>query len=294
MDGTKFISNKSKATSVLYFIIYAVACFVYWQSSTNNHQTNDSWADIHAIAVDHPLVYVNTKDLLKSAMEHNPNNIQLRSTLEAVQKLEVATKTLDYQLSVSCQQQPDNATHLINHAKFLIEQGKYPEAEEHLIKAIAISPTFGKSEILLMKIYHHSENWNQLQKLALEVSRTKTNMLVAKRYLKIAKKKETVINILEENLRNNSTPQNHLMLSKELYNTKRFAESLHHARLALQMKKNFSNARLMLGLAYHKLGQKQNAIKALKPGLQFNSELQLIQQKLSSLEYSSNTALAYQ
>lgn len=294
MDGTKFKSTKSKATSVLYFIIYVAACFFYWQVSKNHLQKNASEIDTYTFPGNHLIVHFHTNDLLKLAIHHNPNNIQLRSTFEEVQKLEVATKTLNYRLSVSCQQHPNNPTHLINHAKFLLEQGKYTEAEEHLIKAIAISPTFGESEILLMKIYHHSENWNQLQKLALEVSRTKTNMLVAKRYMEIAQKQETVVSILAETLKNNPTPQNHLMLSKELYNTKRYAESLHHSRLTLQMKKNFSNARLMLGLAYDKLGQQQKAIKVLKLGLQFDSELQLIQQKVSSLEYSSNTALAYQ
>ncbi|MGW9685658.1 tetratricopeptide repeat protein [Flagellimonas sp. 2504JD1-5] len=293
MARSKFISNKNKATSIFYFILYVFACLLYWQFSTIDDQLTDDGINTSKLALLDSVAFSSANDLLESALVQNPFNAHLQSNLETFQKLHHTTKAVEQQLTVSCKQRPENPKHLHNHARFLLAKGKYAEAEKHLIKAIALSPSFGESELLLMDVYHRSENWTQLQKLSTELTGTKTDISDAIKYLKIARKRTTVIDVMKETVKNDPSPLNHLILSKELYAKKRFAQSLHHANLAVQMQNDLSGARLLLGLAYAKLGESQKAIKILKTGLNLNPELQSTQQSLAKLEDYSNEAMAY-
>ncbi|WP_223826742.1 lipopolysaccharide assembly protein LapB [Flagellimonas sp. S3867] len=240
------------------------------------------------------LTYTHAEDLLKLALDHNPNNEQLHSNLEALQNLQRASQVLEHHLRTACQQEPNNLQYLNNHARFLLTEGKYSEAEEHLIKAIAISPAFGESESLLMEVYHQTQHWEQLEKLAKEVIRSKTNIDHSLKYLEIAQRKKTVLTILEEETRNNPSATNHLKLSKELYVQKRYAQAFHHTSTAIQKQENLPDAQLQLGLTYYKLGESQKAIKTIKTGLHLDSDFQSIRKSLALLEdYQLESEIAY-
>ncbi len=274
------------------FAIYVLACLIYWQFSINDDQIAEGDINLSKLMLQDSVAFSNTTNLLEFALEQNPHNAQLQSTVETLQHLQQTTKALEHQLEVSCKQQPENPKYLSNHAKFLIANGNYVAAEKHLIKAIALSPSFGESERLLMDVYHRSGNWTQLQRLATELVRT-TGTTDAVRYLEIARARKTVIDVLQETTKNNPSPLNHLALSKELYAKKRFAQSFHHVNLAVQMENDLPGARLLLVLAYAKLGESQKAVKILKTGLNLDLDLRSTQQSLANLVDYSGAAMAY-
>ncbi|MGX1930860.1 tetratricopeptide repeat protein [Flagellimonas sp. 2504JD4-2] len=294
MEGSDFISNKSKAISFLCLAGYVIACLAYLQFPNSEYQVDNSWEALDEFSLINQAEYAKIEDLLWQMVHNNPHNKQLQLNFEAIQNLRQASATLEHHLKMSVKLEPNNLQNLYSYALFLVSEGKYREAEEHLVKAATISPAFGKSENLLMEVYHRTENWNQLQKLALEIIRSNAHDEIAHSYLEIAKDKKTVLNILKEVTKTNPTALNHVKMSKELHSQRLYAQSFHYAHLALQRQPDFSDAQLQLILVYLKLGEQQKALKSLKNNLNMEADLHFIKENLALLPDYPNSSIVYQ
>ncbi|MEX0312529.1 MAG: tetratricopeptide repeat protein, partial [Allomuricauda sp.] len=253
MKGFKLIINRRKGISLLYLLSFIIACCFYSHFAddillVNNNQISNKdksfLRETDYIFIDAFLDFANTIHLHD---ELNSNGLM------ELQNLWDETNRTINSFDASCQMEFDQPEILYTHARILIAQQRYKDAETHLIRACSKFTNLGESERMLMYVYHRSKKWNQLQKLANEIISSTNNFPEAKNYLNIARNQTKYLTVLERKAKEHPTPQNFLQLSKEFFLENQFAQSYHYAQKTLTLQPKLSEAYIQLGLVYYKL-----------------------------------------
>ncbi|TAI46603.1 tetratricopeptide repeat protein [Flagellimonas allohymeniacidonis] len=168
---------------------------------------------------------------------------------------------------------PNQHTSLYFYGRFLKQQQRFEEARKCLKKASVLAPSFQHSSNLLLEVYHEIKNWHALVELSSKRLSAQKNDGLAQKYLDIGLNKKPLLQVLQEELSQSPSAENHLKVSEVYYRQNRFAQSLHHAKKTLEIKHHFPSALNQMGLAYFKLGNRRMALMAFQQALTQNPDL---------------------
>jgi|AntAceMinimDraft_17_1070374.scaffolds.fasta_scaffold06633_2 tetratricopeptide (TPR) repeat protein len=167
------------------------------------------------------------------------------------------------------------------YAQWLNRQNRNKEAIPLLLKAIELSPAYMKSRYLLMKIYADEYEWEKLNKLVTKTLQIVPDDKTALIYFDAYKNENTKIEIKQEIVKNNPTPENFLELSLSYYNAKMYHKCIEACNKALKLKPDYASAYNNICSAYNMLGKYDQAIKACEKALKIKPDFQLAKNNLN-------------
>ncbi|MFD1292703.1 tetratricopeptide repeat protein [Lutibacter holmesii] len=215
-------------------------------------------------------------------LELNPNYASLYINLG------IATKAIGNNIAAenyykkAIQLTPTSHKTLFFYGKFLIDEGRLEEGEEFLLKSLNISPTYTKANFLLLELYHKKNDWEKLNKLAEKILKKLPNNDKALKYLDISINKESILMILEEETKNNPSPEKYLNLSFKYFQNNNFRGTISAANSALQLKSNYPDAYNNIGIAHYMLKEYDLAIKAYNNSISLKPDYKLAQNNLAN------------
>lgn len=166
------------------------------------------------------------------------------------------------------------------YAKFLNNQKRTANAIAMLQKALQISTVHISSRELLMSIYSETGNWDLLFNLANETLTLIPGDPTALKYLDIAKNKKPVIQVNEELVKNNPTPENYLNLSLQYYQRGLYEKCIEACNEALKIKPDYAEAYNNICSAYNAMQKWEEGAKACEKALKVNPNYELAKNNL--------------
>ncbi len=237
--------------------------------------------------------YVNAKKQYNKAIILNPHydilHINLGICTNAMGNKIEAENYFKKALQIS----PLSHVPLYFYGRFLYNDDRIVEGKELLIKAFEISPHYSDTQILLMKVYHQTNDWENLKQLAQKILIQLPNDSLAKSYLDIALDKRTFSVGLEEDVKNSPTPEKYLDLSLHYFQNNKFKQTISSANLALELEPNYPEAYNNIGIAYYRLGEYDRAIEAYQKALQMNPSFILAKNNLANSVEAKNVQISF-
>lgn len=157
------------------------------------------------------------------------------------------------------------------YARFLMERGRYAEAEVQGEKALLISPISQMALNILMETSNLTQNWSKMQHYASQLLSLLPDDEKAKFYLKAAKTRtQLIVKTAAVNTGKATTAADHLNNSLQYYNAGEYQKCIDACLSALELNPNYDDAYSNLGAAYNQLGQWQKGIDACRKALAIN------------------------
>jgi protein O-mannosyl-transferase len=158
------------------------------------------------------------------------------------------------------------------YAKFLFNQKRPNEAIPYLLNSIAISSSYIQSRYLLMNIYAEHGYWEQLTQLANETLMFVPGDKACLDYIEMARGKKSQLEVKEEEVSQNPTPENYLNLSLQYYNAGNFQQCIDACNKALKLNPNYSEAYNNICSAYNAMKMWDKGIEACEKAIQCNPD----------------------
>ena len=177
---------------------------------------------------------------------------------------------------------PLSHKNLFFYGRFLVNEGRLKEGENFLLNTLKISPSYSTAQILLMKVYHQTNEWGKLNDLALKILESLPNNKEALKYLDIAINEKSILKVLEKEAEKDPTPEKYLNLSLKYYENNKFKETISSANQALNLKNNYSEAYNNIGIANYMLCEYDKAIEAYNKALNLKPDNNLAQNNLAN------------
>ncbi len=292
MKGFKLAIDRRKKISLLYLLSFIIACCIYSHFSDDIFLTHSETPNDKKVFLD-GTDYILLQTFLDLASNCYAKNKQHDSIKIKFQNLLDESKNTISLIDSSCQLNFEQSEILLDHARFLIVQRRYDDAEVHLLKASAMSKNIGEPEQLLMHLYHRSKKWKQLQRLALETTSYAQNFPEAEKYLNIEQHRTSYLKMLEEETKKHPSSKKLLKLSKALFLENQYAQSYHFAKEAQSLQPESPETHFQLGAIYYKLGNDHKAQKAFKTALALDPNLQTFQKIRYSIQNLTKLPMAF-
>jgi tetratricopeptide (TPR) repeat protein len=166
------------------------------------------------------------------------------------------------------------------YAKFLVKQSRYTDAEPLLIASIKVSPLYVAPRVLLMNVYSITGDWDKLNLLCRQTLSFSPQNPDALKYLEAAGQKKNALDLQEESIKANPSPEKYTDLSLLDYQAGRYPQCIAMAQAALKLKPDFAQVYNNMGAAYIKLLLYNEAVDALKQALKLKPGFTLAQNNL--------------
>lgn len=166
------------------------------------------------------------------------------------------------------------------YGRFLVSQSRHNEAIVLLTKAIELSPAHIGACNFLMNEYNETEQWDKLAQLATNTLIINPGNAIALSYLNSSKDKKGKIQLAEDEIKTQPTPEKYLNLSLLYYQAEKYQECIRSANEAIKLKKDYYEAYNNIGSAYNMLKQWDNAIAAFNEALNINPKSDLAKNNL--------------
>jgi protein O-mannosyl-transferase len=156
------------------------------------------------------------------------------------------------------------------YARFLNEHKQYDKAIANLKTAISIYNEDLGSRSMLMEIYSVKGDWDLLTQLANETLKITPGDKTVLNYLEVAKNKKSSIQLTEENLKANPTPEGYLNLSLEYYNRGEYRKCIDACNEALKLNPKYAEAYNNICSAYNAMKMWDKGIEACEKALELD------------------------
>lgn len=166
------------------------------------------------------------------------------------------------------------------YGRFLFEEWRFGEAIKSYSKVLELSPNYRNTKEMLMKCYHHTGNWEELQKLAGSILNADPNNAMAKSYMEISLTKKSIFSELEAEIAKAPTAEKYLDLSLKYFKSKKFEDCISAAEKALQIRPEYAEAYNNIGIANYYLKNYERAIQAYQTALKLKPNYALAQNNL--------------
>jgi len=226
--------------------------------------------------------YNNAEKYFNEALILNPNYATLHVNLGIVRNALGDKIEAENYFKKAIELKPSSHTSSFFYARFLVNHDRINEAKKLLLEALNISPNYLNAQILLMDVYHKTNDWRNLKSLAEEILTKLPNNNSAQNYLDIALNKKTILMILEEDAKKAPTPEKYLNLSLKYFENNKFEETISSANKALELKNNYPEAYNNIGIANYMLGQYYKAIEAYNKALNLRPNYDLVKNNLAN------------
>lgn len=161
------------------------------------------------------------------------------------------------------------------YGRFLASEHREDEAIPYLVKTIELAPAHTNARSLLMKVYSETGNWEKLKDLAENTLKVQPGNTEATAFLRMATNQKGDLEILENEVKKNPTPEKYLDLSLKYYQQGNYQNCIRTANEALKLKPGYLEAYNNIASAYNALGDYDKAMEACKKALEINPHYQL-------------------
>jgi len=181
---------------------------------------------------------------------------------------------------------------LYYYGRFLFQHNDFEKTIVNLKKAIAISPNFLDTHELILKSYHHLEDWEGMKSFANSILETSPKDHLANKYIAIAANQKSIHKVLEAEIANTPSPEKYLNLSLKYYNDGLYEDCIRVAKMALELKADYPGAYNNIGIANFYLMNYKEAIEAYEKALKLKPDYQLAKNNLkNALERKNRLAM---
>ena len=221
-------------------------------------------------------------DYFNKALILKPNYSSLYINLGIAKNAKGNKTEAEHYFKKAIELSPSSHNSLYFYARFLVNEGRLKEGEGFLINSLKISPNYSNSKVLLLELYHQTNEWGKLKNLANEILKNLPNNENALKYLDISNNKKSILMILEDETKNNPTPEKYLNLSLKYFQNNNFRETINAANSALKLKSNYPDAYNNIGIAHYMLKEYDKAIEAYNTAISLKPNYKLAQNNLAN------------
>jgi tetratricopeptide (TPR) repeat protein len=167
------------------------------------------------------------------------------------------------------------------YGRFLKRQGRIDEAIQNLDKTLALVPAHLNARHLLMDIYFERGEFDKLASQAEATLALVPEDQKAITYRRAAGGSKSLLQIAQERVNTQRTPENLLELSFRYYKAGQFTKSIEAAKEALKLKPDYDLAYNNICAAYNELKQWDRAIEAGEKAVRLNPDNSLAKNNLA-------------
>jgi tetratricopeptide (TPR) repeat protein len=226
--------------------------------------------------------YNNAEKYFNKGLLLNPNYSSLYINLGIVNNAKGNKTQAEKHFKKAIELLPLSHKNLFFYGRFLVNDGRVKEGEKFLLNTLKISPSYSTAQILLMKVYHHTNEWGKLNNLALKILESLPNNKEALKYLDIAINEKSMLKVWEKEAEKYPTPEKYLNLSLKYFQNNNFKETILAANIALDLKNNYYEAYNNIGIANYMLGEYNKAIEAYNIAINLKPNYNLAKNNLAN------------
>ncbi|MGK0308851.1 MAG: tetratricopeptide (TPR) repeat protein, partial [Urechidicola sp.] len=226
--------------------------------------------------------YNNAEKYFNKGLLLNPNYSSLYINLGIVNNAKGNKTQAEKHFKKAIELLPLSHKNLFFYGRFLVNDGRLKEGEKFLLNTLKISPSYSTAQILLMKVYHHTNEWGKLNNLALKILESLPNNKEALKYLDIAINEKSMLKVWEKEAEKYPTPEKYLNLSLKYFQNNNFKETILAANIALDLKNNYYEAYNNIGIANYMLGEYNKAIEAYNIAINLKPNYNLAKNNLAN------------
>ena len=228
--------------------------------------------------------YVNSEIAYTKAMTLTPNYASVYVNMGILKQVtgdKVAAESY-FQKALAC----NNNAHVANYfyGRLLASEQRYAEATDLLNRSIALSPNYYSSQLLLMEIYHNTNQFDKLKELAESILKTTPDDAEATKYLGYANNQQSIEMLLEADIQAAPSADKYLNLSLKYYQKNDFEKCIEAASNALKLKPDYAEAYNNIGISWYSLKNYDKSIEAYHQALAINPDNQLAKNNLANAE----------
>jgi len=167
------------------------------------------------------------------------------------------------------------------YGKYLYKQGKKEEAIGYLKKCLEMSDAQVEARYLLMDALYETKRLEELKQICAQTLQVLPNDVKAKQYANIATSGKSKLEVMEETLKANPTPEGYLNLSLNYYETKDFEKCIEAAQKALALKPAYPEAWNNICSAHNSVNRFAEGAAACEQALKLKPDYTLAKNNLA-------------
>jgi len=236
--------------------------------------------------------YVNAEKYYMMALKYNPSYSYLHVNIAILKSAQQKNSEAEEYFLKALNFDPGNPESYYFYGDFLFKQKRYPEAIEKLKKAISLAPAHLNSRHTLMDTYYETGDLQALRNLCNETLAFFSGDVLSNQYLQIADSGKSKLLLLEEETRQNPSPEKWLTLSLKFYQAGNYQKCVDASMEALKIKPDYAEAFNNICSAYNMLGKYDEAEAACKKALKIKPDFSLAQGNLKAITEKRNKIAA--
>jgi tetratricopeptide (TPR) repeat protein len=287
---SSFPSERTFNRTVAALIIIALSIYAYGVRERNKVWLSDEtlWFDVtkkspkngrglmnYGLTLMARADYAGAERYFTDALRLTPNYSYLHTNMGIVAQSTGRPGDAERYFRNSISLDPNNPSPYYYYGVFLRGQNRPLEAVRNFIKALELAPAHLDARHALMSMYFERNETDKLRELAEQTLLIVNNDREAAAYLDAMSKGASVLDLAEESVRRNRTPESLLNLSLVYYKARQYRKSIEAAREALKLRPDYDLAYNNICAAYNELGQWDKAIKAGERAVRLNPNNQL-------------------
>jgi uncharacterized protein (TIGR02996 family) len=246
-----------------------------WQNVSVNSPKNGRGLMNYGLTLMAKGNYPAANDLFQRALVLTPNYYVLEINLGIVSGALKNNAEAERHFKRAIELAPSDASARFFYARWLVQEGRAPEAAEHLRLATQMNPDYLDSSYLLMQVYSSAGDGERLRAEAQRVlSRFPSDPQATSWLVRSA-------NLHSTQVTTPLTADDYLNESNALWRAGKFPECIAAAQQALKLKPDFAEAWNNIAAAYGSMAQWDNEIDAATKAIQFKSDFQLAKNNLA-------------
>ena len=251
-----------------------------WQNVSVNSPKNGRGLMNYGLTLMAKGNYPAANDLFQRALVLTPNYYILEINLGIVSGALKNNAEAERHFKRAIELAPADASARFFYARWLVQQGRSPEAAEHLRLATQMNPDYLDSSYLLMQIYSSAGDGARLRTEAQRVLSRFPSDPQATSWLAQAKLAQAG-NLHAAPVTTPVSADDYLNESNALWRAGKFPECIAAAGQALKLKPDFAEAWNNIAAAYGSMAQWDNEIDAATKAIQLKSDFQLAKNNLA-------------
>ncbi len=174
------------------------------------------------------------------------------------------------------------------YGNFLFKQKRYDEAKQMLRSSISINSAYTDPRFALMELYSETEDWGNLENLAVETLKYLPNDPKCLAFIDAGKNKKSKLDVAIETAEKNPTAENYLSLSLYYYDAGLYNECVDACSKAVKIKPDYALAYNNMCSAYNQLKMYDKAIEACNKAIAIKPDFELAKNNLKLAQTSKN------
>ncbi|WP_378183137.1 tetratricopeptide repeat protein [Aquimarina sp. SS2-1] len=217
------------------------------------------------------------------ALKYTPNYHTLHINLGILNNAKGNKKEAEKYFENSIKYGPGFHSSWFYYGRYFSENQRNKEAISKLNRSLEISPNHIPTRLLLMENYLELENWNELNKLAQNTLLIDKENKKAQSFLLASVQKINKLDLEENEIQKNPTPEKYLDLSLKYYQNGLYQKCILAAEKALKLNKDFAAAYNNICIAQNLLGNFDKAVLACDQAIELNPNFQLAKNNLQDV-----------